>query len=145
MYGDTGEIRRLAAGFRQRAALIESERQAWAAAVDAVTWHGAAAAAVADQARRRVAALSAAAERHEAAARALDHHAAEVDRLKALITAIEDRVLALVAGARARLDGLAGMARDLLPDPLDEALSRFDPPPSGSREWLTVHLPGLPG
>ena len=45
----------------------------------------------------------------------------------------------LAALAHRLLDGLAGP----LPDPLDQLLDRFVPPPSGHRDWLDVDLPGL--
>jgi hypothetical protein len=80
---------------------------------------------------------------HDAAADALDRHADEVDRLKALIARIEQTVLGLVAAARHRLSSLIG---SIVPDPLDLLLDRFDPPPPGHRDWLTIDLPfSIPG
>ena len=76
----------------------------------------------------------------DVAAVALDQHADEVDRRKALIAAIERKAMALVAAAR---DRLAGLVSSVLPDPVDELLDRFVPPPSGHRDWLLVDLPGL--
>ena len=63
-----------------------------------------------------------------------------MDRLKALIAAIEHQVMALVAAAK---DRLAGLVDAVLPDPLDQLLARFVPPPPGHRDWLLVDLPGL--
>ena len=71
---------------------------------------------------------------------ALVRHADEVDRTKALIAAIERKVTALVAAAK---DRLAGLVASVLPDPVDEFLDRFVPPPPGHRDWLTVDLPGV--
>ena len=41
------------------------------------------------------------------------------------------------------LADVAGLVDAILPDPVDELLARFVPPPSGHRDWLTVDLPGL--
>jgi len=51
--------------------------------------------------------------------------------------------MALVEAARSRLTGLVGLLDTVLPDPVDELLARFVPPPSGHRDWLTVELPGV--
>ncbi len=56
-----------------------------------------------------------------------------MDRLKDLIAAIERKVRGLLDAARDKL----------VPDVLDDLVGRFVPPPPGSREWLTVDLPGL--
>jgi hypothetical protein len=85
-------------------------------------------------------ALRRTAQLHEHAASALERHADAVDRLKALIAAIERKVMALVEAARSRLSGLVDV---VLPDPVDQLLARFVPPPSGHRDWLTVDLPHL--
>ena len=50
--------------------------------------------------------------------------------------------MALVAAARDRIAGVVGLVGGLI-DPLDDLLDRFVPPPSGHRDWLTVHVPGL--
>jgi hypothetical protein len=53
----------------------------------------------------------------------------------------------VVGGPRDRLaeigHGLVDGLRHVLPDAGDELLDRFVPPPSGSRDWLDVELPGL--
>ena len=47
-------------------------------------------------------------------------------------------------GAGRRRQRPAGRAgRRVLPDPVDELLDRFVPPPPGHRDWLLVDLPGL--
>jgi hypothetical protein len=136
MYGDTTNIRGLANALRERADDIRSEAARLARRADAVPWHGLAATAMRSHAHDRVGALRRTAGLHDDAADNLDRHAREVDRLKELIAAIERRVRELIAAAQSRLSRL-------LPDPVDELLGRFTPPPPGSRDWLTVDLPGL--
>jgi hypothetical protein len=151
MYGDTSVIRGLARDLRDRATDIRHEADHLVARADQVHWHGLAADAMRRRCRDRAAALRRTAGLHEDAADALDRHAAEVDRLKELIAAIERRALALVEAARSRIadlgpglvGGLVDSVRSLAPDPVDRLLDRFVPPPSGSRDWLHVELPGL--
>ncbi len=140
MYGDTEAIRRLARTMRGQAMTLRSEASDLLARAEAVPWDGLAADAMRARVRAQVGALRRTADLAEDAARALAHHADEVDRLKALIAAIERRVTALVSAAR---DRLAGLLSSVLPDPLDELLDRFVPPPPGHRDWLLVDLPGL--
>lgn len=88
------------------------------------------------------------ADQHDDAAQALRHHADEVDRLKDLIRRIAQRVQGLIEGARSRLADLADKALDLVkrvtPDPIDEVLASFQPPPDGHKDWVDVpdRLPG---
>ena len=147
MYGDTRAIRRLAAAVREQAREIDREAADLLAMAEACPWSGWAAAAMRRRSRDRSAALRRTADRHRGAADALDHHADEVDRLKDLIAAIERRVAGLVDAAR---DRIADLGRDLLtglrralPEPADELLDGFVPPPPGHRDWLAVELPGL--
>jgi Tfp pilus assembly protein PilN len=135
MYGDTTVIRALAADLRTRAEEIRAAADRLAALAERVPWDGLAADAMRGHARDRTAALRRTARLHDDAADALDRHAREVDRLKDLIAAIEQRSRRLLAAARDRL----------VPDLLDDLLRRFVPPPPGSREWLTVDLPGGQG
>lgn len=141
MYGDTEAIRRLARTMRDQGEALRSEAATLLARAEAVPWQGLAADAMRARVRAQTAALRRTAELSDEAATALVHHADEVDRLKALIAEIEQRVTALVSAAR---DRLAGLVASVLPDPLDELLARFVPPPSGHRDWLLVDLPGLP-
>lgn len=143
MYGDTEAIRGLARGLRRLGDDIRWEADTLQSRAQAVPWQGIAADAMRALARYRTDALRRTAGLHDEAAQALEAHADEVDRIKRLIAAIEHRVRALVAAARDRLAGLVGMLAGVLPDPLDELLDRFVPPPSGHRDWLTVDLPGL--
>jgi hypothetical protein len=140
MYGDTDAIRGLARTMRDLGAELRSEAGALRARAEAAEWEGLAADAMRLRVRAQVEALGRTAELADDAAVALEGHADEVDRLKALIVAIERRVRALVAAAEERLGGLLDA---VLPDPVDELLARFVPPPSGHRDWLTVDLPGL--
>ncbi len=140
MYGDTEAIRRLARTMRDQAAALRSEAATLQARSEAVPWQGLAADAMRGRVRAQAAALRRTAELSDDAAVALGHHADEVDRLKALIAEIEHHVMALVSAAK---DRLAGLVSSVLPDPLDELLARFVPPPPGHRDWLRVDLPGL--
>jgi hypothetical protein len=127
MYGDTGVVRTLARRLRERAGDIRAEADDVLRVAEAVAWSGLAADAMRRLASEHASGLRACAEAHEAAADALDRHAREVDHVKALIAAIERRVLHLL---------------DSLPDVVGHWLHHFDPPPHGSREWLDVHVPG---
>jgi hypothetical protein len=144
MYGDTQVIRYLARTIRHQGEEVRREADRLLAAADSVGWQGLAADAMRSQARSRTSALRHTARLHEAAADALERHAAEVDRVKAQIRAIEQAVTAMVAAARDRLSGVIGAGLALIaPDPVDQLLDRFVPPPSGSMDWLRVDLPGL--
>lgn len=140
MYGDTEAIRGLARTMRGQAATLRSEASDLLARAEAVPWEGLAADAMRGRVRAQVGGLRRSADLADDAAAALERHADEVDRLKDLIAAVEQKVMALVAGAR---DRLAGLVASVLPDPVDELLDRFVPPPSGHRDWLLVDLPGL--
>lgn len=140
MYGDPTAIRALARGLRERAADVRSEADRLAGLAVASPWSGLAADAMRGRAYERAAGLRRCAERHEDAADSLVRHAAQVERLQELIAAIERRVRALVEGA---VDRLASLAAAVLPDPLDDLLARFVPPPHGHRDWLSVDLPGV--
>jgi uncharacterized protein YukE len=132
MYGNTSTIRALAGALRDRAEEIRAAAERLAARADAVRWHGLAADAMRRHAHERAAALRRTAALHDDAADALDRHAREIDRLKDLIAAIERRVCRLLDAARDRL----------VPDQLEGLFHRFVPPPPGSRDWLSVDLPG---
>lgn len=143
MYGDTRVIRTLAVEMREQALDITTEADSLVGQADECPWSGRTADAMRHRSRERAAALRRSAARHRDAARALDRHAAEIDRVKELIAAIERKALGLVTAARDRLSDLVSGVRDLLPDRADELLDRFVPPPSGHRDWLVVELPGL--
>jgi hypothetical protein len=141
MYGDTEAIRGLARTMRRQAVALRTEAEQLLALADATPWDGVGADAMRLRVRQQTGALRRTAGLADEAANALDAHAGEVDRLKALIAAIERKVTALVEAAKHRL---AGLVDKVLPDPVDELLARFVPPPSGHRDWLTVEVPGLP-
>ena len=143
MYGDTQVIRGLARTMRTEGSALRSEADGLLARAESVPWSGLAADAMRATVHAQVGGLRRTAALSDDAAEALERHADEVDRLKALIAAIEHRVMTLVAAARDRLAGLVGLVEGVLPDPLDELLARFDPPPAGHRDWLLVDLPGL--
>jgi Putative T7SS secretion signal domain len=143
MYGDTETIRGLARTMRAQAAALRSEAGMLLARAETTPWSGLAADAMRLRVRAQVDSLRHTASLADDAATALERHADEVDRLKALIAAIEEKVMAMVSAAKDRLGELAGLAAAVLPDPIDELLAHFDPPPSGHRDWLTVSVPGL--
>lgn len=146
MYGDTAVIRRLARTMSEQGDDIRHDADRLVSASRLVLWEGRAAQAMRERMAERALALRRTADRHDDAARALRHHADEVDRLKDLIREVAHRVRGLVEGARARLADLAGRVADLAgaapPDPVDEALAAFRPPPDGHRDWLDVRVPG---
>ena len=147
MYGDTTVIRRLARELRDRATDIRAEADHLVARADGVPWSGLAADALRRRTHDRAGALRRSAALHDDAADALDRHAAEVDRVKDLIAAIERRAHSLVDAARDRLaeigHGILHGLEHARPDAGDVLLDRFVPPAPGSREWLGVDLPGL--
>lgn len=147
MYGDTGVIRRLARSLREQGEAIRAEADRLVGLADTIPWDGWSARAMRLRAQQGAAALRRTAEAHADAAAALERHAVEVDRLTALIAAVERRAAVLVDAARERLTDLAHRLADGVPglvaDPVDELLDRFVPPPPGHRDWLDVELPGL--
>lgn len=148
MYGDTAVIRRLAQQMSDQGTEIRSDADRLVKSSQLVVWEGRAAQAMRERMAERAVALRRTADEHDDAARALRHHADEVDRLKDLIREIARRVQGLIEGARSRLASLADKAIDLVkkitPDPIDEMLSSFQPPPEGHKDWLDVpdQIPG---
>lgn len=148
MYGDTAVIRRLATQMAEQGTEIRADADQLVKSSQLVLWEGRAAQAMRERMAERAVALRRTADEHDDAAQALRHHADEVDRLKDLIREIAHRVRGLIEGARSRLASLADKAIDLVkkvtPDPIDEILSTFQPPPDGHKDWLDVpdQLPG---
>lgn len=142
MYGDTTVIRRLADRMQDQGSDIRRDADGLVSASHHVLWEGRAARAMRERMTERAVALRRTADQHDHAAQVLRHHADEVDRLKDLIRDIAHRVRGLVEGARSRLAGLAALAADLVrsvtPDPVDELLVSFRPPPEGHKDWLAV-------
>lgn len=148
MYGDTAVIRRLATQMAEQGTEIRADADRLVRSSQLVVWEGRAAQAMRERMADRAVALRRTADEHDDAAQALRHHADEVDRLKDLIRETAHRVRGLIEGARSRLASLADKAIDLVkkvtPDPIDEILSTFQPPPDGHKDWLDVpdQLPG---
>ena len=152
MYGDTEVMRRHAGRIREQGTDIRTLADSLVAQVENVRWSGRAAEAMRERVRERAGRLREVAARHETAAESLEAHSEEVQKLQKSIAAIEQRALALQAEARGRAtrrvsDETSGATVTLDPDPLDDradwALTAFEPPPSGHRDWLGVRLPGL--
>ena len=154
MYGDTTTIRLLARDLRRMADEIRWQGDSLRIRALSVTWEGRAAEAMRALAAHRAGELRRVADRYDDAGAALDRHADRVEAVKALIARIEQRVRSLVAQARERLGAVAAAAAAAgeivgavvgaaTPDPLDELLDRFVPPPPGHVDWLTVRLPGI--
>jgi hypothetical protein len=142
MYGDTTAIRLRARELRRAGDQIRADAQMITTRAAEVPWQGVAADAMRALVLHRTASLHRTADLHDAAALDLEEHADAVDRVKRLIAAIERAVMALIAAARDRISGVLGAVGELV-DPIDELLDRFVPPPSGHRDWLSVHVPGL--
>lgn len=148
MYGDTATIRRLADQMTEQAGDIRADADELVSVSQLVVWDGKAATAMRERMMQRAVALRRTADQHDDAAVALQHHAAEVDRLQERIADIARTVAGLVDAARTRLADLADramdLARTLLPDPVDEMLAGFRPPPADHKDWLEVpdRLPG---
>lgn len=143
MYGDPEAIRRLGHELRAQADRVDEEADLLVAEAEAVVWDGAAAGAMRAGARLQATVLRRVALAHRHAARSLDRHADRVAYLLDMIARIESMVMSALAAAKSRLaDLLAGLLDAVTP--LEEFLGRFVPPPPGSREWLTVQVPGLP-
>ena len=144
MYGDTDVMRRRAAELREQGIDLRALADRLVAQTEHVGWTGRAAVALDDRVRTRAAHLRDVAARHDTAAEALELHLDEVEGLQEAIAGIERKAAALVADARTRIARL-GHADDVhvTPDPEDERLAAFTPPPPGHRDWLAVELPGL--
>ena len=148
MYGDSEIIRRRAAQLRDQGADVRALADELVARVEGLGWTGRAADAMRERVTDRATHLRAAAERHTGAADALADHAESVDAVREEIATTQARVDALVTDARARIAAIAGRNEagdglQVTPDPIDEALAAFTPPPPGHRDGLTVDVPGL--
>lgn len=148
MYGDSEVIRRRASQVRDQGADVRALADQLVARVEGLGWTGRAAEAMRERVTERASHLRVAADRHAAAADALADHAESVDAVREEIAATQARVTALVADARARIAAIAarneaGDGPAISPDPLDETLAAFSPPPDGHRDWLAVDVPGL--
>ncbi|MEV5000044.1 hypothetical protein MRBLML1_000590 [Nocardioides sp. LML1-1-1.1] len=148
MYGDSEVIRRRVSAVRDQGADVRALADELVARVDGLGWTGRAAEAMRERVTERARHLRAAADRHVAAADALADHAEAVDTTADEIAATEARVRALVTDAQGRVAAIAARNErndgpQITPDPLDETLAAFTPPPAGHRDWLAVEVPGL--
>ncbi len=147
MYGDSGVMRKRAAQIREQATDIRAMADQLVAQTESVAWTGRAADAMRERIRDRAANLRDVAGAHDTAADSLERHLLEVDVLKDQIADTERKTDKLVSDARSRVAGIQnaeepdGVRR--APDPEDETLTAFAPPPPGHKDWLTVNLPGL--
>lgn len=132
MYGDTQAIRRLAQEFREQAVGVRTLSTELLWTTHEAAWSGLGAEAMRSSAVDRCARMRRTAVLHDDAAQALEHHADEVDRLKAEIARLERLFRAVVADAADRL----------VPDSFDELMDRLVAPPSGDRSWLDFDFPG---
>ena len=140
MYGDTAASRKRVAQLREQGGDIQVIADRLVAQAESVPWHGRAAEAMRVRIKDRANQLRVAAGHHEAAATTLATHIAQVDGLKDAIAAIEQKAGRLTADAATRVAQLEEGAE---PDPEDDALTSFVPPPAGHKDWLDVELPGL--
>lgn len=147
-------LRRRAGQLRDQAADVRHTADALVAQTEALGWTGRAAASMRERVQERATHLRRAAEEHDLAAESLEKHAQETEVVADQVAQVERRATTLVAEARTRLARVAAAREspdhpdhpDLVPpapDPDDEALDAFEPPPSGHPDWLAVELPGL--
>lgn len=144
-------LRRRAGQLRDQAADVRHTADALVAQTESLGWTGRAAASMRERVQERATHLRRAAEDHDLAAESLEKHAQETEVAAEQIAEVERRVTTLVAEARTRLARVAAAREnpehpDVLPpepDPDDETLAAFEPPPSGHPDWLAVELPGL--
>lgn len=143
MYGDTSIIRQHASNMRTRSGQIRDTAQLLGDRVGGTLWTGWASEEMRELAHRRTTSLRRAADHHDDAARALDRHADEVDRIKALIADIERQFHRLVESAKDLGDKVLDTIKDVASGDFDlkDWVDNFDAPPPGSKEWLDVHLP----
>lgn len=153
MYGDIETVHRQARRLRDQAVDVRLLADRLVAQTEALGWTGRAAASMHERIQERASHLRQAATGHDTAADSLDKHAADAGVVRDQITDLERKATSLVADARTRIarleaDGADG-AHDRetgvrrRPDPDDEVLAAFVPPPSGHLDWLAVELPGL--
>lgn len=146
MDGDTDVIRRRVSALRDQGADVRALADQLVARVEGLGWSGRAAEAMAARVTERAAHLRVVADRHVAAADALGDHVEAVDATAEEIAQTQARVETMIADARARVEQIAEANRGgaaITPDPADEALLAFEPPPRGHRAWLEVDVPGL--
>lgn len=140
MYGDAAVIRAGAGRLRRQAEEIRTDARHLEERTQSTPWNGLAAEAMRAAARAHAAELRVCADLHDEAAEALDRHAREVDRVKSVIAATEQRLLGLVDAASREVHGLVSQ---VVPGPLEHWAAGFAAPAHGSIRWLDVHVPDL--
>lgn len=159
MYGEPDAMRRRVDQLREQAVDVRSLADRLVAGIEGTGWTGRAAEAMRLRVTERAGHLRDVAGRHDSAADALERHLQQTEAQQEAIAAVERRAETLRAEARTRVAqvrrdadtaadtgvgaGTLGAVVRLEPDPDDEALLAFDPPPPGHRDWLSVELPGL--
>ncbi len=143
MYGDTAASRRRIAQLRDQGGDIRAAADLLVSQAESVPWHGRAAEAMRVRIKERASHLRVAAAHHETAADSLARHITEVDARKDSIEAIQAKATSLTTDAATRTAALGATDQDSPPDHEDSALTAFNPPPAGHKDWLTVELPGL--
>jgi hypothetical protein len=147
VYGEPDQIRRLATRMRERATDLEIRADQLVGAAQDTHWWSTAGGSMRAHAGDLGAEIRATARAYGVAADKIDAHAQEVEERLALIAAIEERVTSMIAGAVDRLrdfaDSVVDGAKDMVglgdgPDPQDERLASYAPPPPGDRAWLDV-------
>lgn len=148
MYGDSAAIRGRARALRDQSVDVRAMADRLVGQIEQIGWDGRAARDLRERIRDRAAQLRDCAAQHETAAESLEKHLGETDRLKDAIAERQRKADSLVTEARNRIaalrasdDSEAGVSVD--PTDEDVTLDRFDPPPAGHKDWLTVELPGL--
>jgi uncharacterized coiled-coil DUF342 family protein len=151
MYGEPRRIREVAERLERRARELRTEADALHVASEEIAWVSVAADRMRAHARERRDELVQVVREYDEAARAVRAHAAEVQRLLDLISAIEQQVRAIVSEAIDRVEDAVGKVINGLKDALtpgDEEAKRLAEtplPPPGHKDWLDMsdRVPGV--
>jgi uncharacterized coiled-coil DUF342 family protein len=151
MYGEPRRIREVAERLERRAEELRTEADALHVASEEIAWVSVAADRMRAHARERRDELVQVAREYDEAARAVRAHAAEVQRLLDLISAIERQVRAIVSEAIDRVKDAVGKVLNGLKDALtpgdeeDRRLAETPLPPPGHKDWLDMsdRVPGV--
>lgn len=149
MYGDSEQLRAVAARLRAQGHHLRATADELAGRLARTPWTGRAASAMQERVGCAIADLRRVADAYDDAAAAVDRHADEVDRTRATIAATERAVRGMVAAAKDRLVALAAAAGVVIgavldqADPRDVLLTELTLPPPGHLDWLHLGIPGL--
>lgn len=138
MYGDTMVMRKRVAQLREQGEDIRSMADKLVSQSEDIAWTGRAADSLRSRVRDRASHLRDAANAHDSAASSLERHLTECDLLAESIDEISRKAESLIADAGTRV---ARADTEISDD--DRALTSFEPPPPGHRDWLSIELPGL--